>query len=258
MKKLFAGSLLAVACVIAILNPFAARATALTAPRNTVEVEGQYISLTQASNIIYAGSIVALNSSGVAVPASDASGLSVIGRAEVTSDNTGSTYDSAHVLRVKRGVFRWENGGTFTDADIGDFAYVLDDATVFTAALATNDIPAGLIFDVDSDGVWVDTFSLGGQGAASVAALTASGAANLQSTLAVGGTATIGDGGDTVAINSSDWDISTTGAMTGIGAITADGAITFSNSNIVFTLATATNGLATGTLWNDSGTLKIK
>lgn len=40
------------------------------------------------------------------------------------------------------------------------------------------------------------------------------------------GGATIGDGGGAVAINSSDWDISTTGDMTGIGAITADGTIT--------------------------------
>lgn len=45
-------------------------------------------------------------------------------------------------------------------------------------------------------------------------------------TLGVNGAATIGDGGDTVAVNSSDWDISTAGAMTGIGAITADGLIT--------------------------------
>ena len=48
-------------------------------------------------------------------------------------------------------------------------------------------------------------------------------------TFAANGVVTIGDGGDTVAINSSDWDINATGDMTGIGAVTADGAITFSN-----------------------------
>ena len=36
----------------------------------------------------------------------------------------------------------------------------------------------------------------------------------------------IGDGNPTVAVNSSDWDISTAGAMTGIGAITMDGLLT--------------------------------
>jgi hypothetical protein len=39
------------------------------------------------------------------------------------------------------------------------------------------------------------------------------------------GALTLGGGSGTVAINSSDWDISTTGAMTGIGSIAADGAI---------------------------------
>ena len=36
----------------------------------------------------------------------------------------------------------------------------------------------------------------------------------------------IGDGNPTIAINSADWDISATGAMTGIGAITMDGLLT--------------------------------
>jgi hypothetical protein len=38
---------------------------------------------------------------------------------------------------------------------------------------------------------------------------------------------TIGGGSNTVAVNSSDWDISTTGDLTGIGAITSDGAVNF-------------------------------
>ena len=39
------------------------------------------------------------------------------------------------------------------------------------------------------------------------------------------GAATWGDGGDTHAINSSDWDIDATGVMTGIGNITTDGTL---------------------------------
>jgi hypothetical protein len=40
------------------------------------------------------------------------------------------------------------------------------------------------------------------------------------------GAITLGGGSNTVAVNSSDWDISATGDMTGIGAITADGLFT--------------------------------
>lgn len=50
-------------------------------------------------------------------------------------------------------------------------------------------------------------------------------------TLSPGGAVLLGDGGDTLQINSSDWDISTTGDLTGIGGITADGAISFTPSS---------------------------
>jgi hypothetical protein len=62
---------------------------------------------------------------------------------------------------------------------------------------------------------------------------------------------TIGDNGDTLFLDSSDWDIGTTGDMTGIGAITADGTISFtgttigigtSNSATTFNVGTGTSG----------------
>lgn len=52
--------------------------------------------------------------------------------------------------------------------------------------------------------------------------------------IATGGTGAdvvaIGGGVGTLAIDTGDWDISTTGAMTGIGAITADGAVSFTST----------------------------
>lgn len=52
--------------------------------------------------------------------------------------------------------------------------------------------------------------------------------ANCALTIGAGGTGalTLGDANSTTAITSSDWAIGATGAMTGIGAITADGLIT--------------------------------
>jgi len=68
-------------------------------------------------------------------------------------------------------------------------------------------------------------------------------------TLTVNGVANIGDNGDTVAIDSSDWDISTTGAMTGISGITNDSTFTTSggavslndNSNFAINIGTGTS-----------------
>lgn len=60
----------------------------------------------------------------------------------------------------------------------------------------------------------------------------------------------IGTNNETVAINSSDWDIGTTGDMTGIGAITMDGLLTIGNANVTLyaneaiSLNHATNGAA--------------
>lgn len=83
-------------------------------------------------------------------------------------------------------------------------------------------------------------------------------------TLTVNGIANIGDGGDTVAINSSDWDISTTGAMTGISGITNDSTLTTSggavsvNASSNFTTAINT-GTSTGavTIGGGSNTVAI-
>jgi len=67
-------------------------------------------------------------------------------------------------------------------------------------------------------------------------------------TLTVNGVANIGDNGDTVAIDSSDWDISTTGAMTGISGITNDSTFTTSGGavNVNASSNNATN-INTGT-----------
>lgn len=60
-------------------------------------------------------------------------------------------------------------------------------------------------------------------GAATVSStFQVAGATTLSSTLAVNGNATIGNNSGTVAINSSDWDISTAGAMTGIASVGFD------------------------------------
>ncbi len=68
--------------------------------------------------------------------------------------------------------------------------------------------------------------------------VTVTGTTTTNGSLVANGTFTLGDNGDTGAINTSDWDISTTGDLTGIGGITADGAIAFtpsSTSDITFT-----------------------
>lgn len=242
-------------------------AAALSANRDTPEREGQLLALTQGSNVVYAGSMVAVYTGGTAQAAADASGLMVVGRAEAFQDNTGSTYDSARLLVVRRGVFLWENGGSLTDGDIGQLCYVEDDQTVTTAAEASADIIAGWIVDVDTDGVWVDTRDLGSQGASSVASLTVSGNGTVGGTLAVTGATTLSSA--TTTGNANVGKILTVAGNASIGTnLTVGGTSIFtgavSGSNVTYSgtvsltgIPTTTNGLTTGRLWSNSGALTV-
>lgn len=108
-----------------------------------------------ASTKIYAGALVAVVSgTGLAVPAGDTANHVVMGRAEEQVDNsTGAA--SAKKIAVARGVFRFDNVGTITVANVGQNATVVDDHTVGLAAGTTADIVAGRIEEIDTLGVWV-------------------------------------------------------------------------------------------------------
>ncbi|HBP00053.1 TPA: hypothetical protein DD617_02590, partial [Candidatus Uhrbacteria bacterium] len=82
-------------------------------------------------------------------------------------------------------------------------------------------IAGNIIFDLQSTGDFVVQ-----DGGATFITFSDTGTATFGGAVTLNGQNTIGDGGDTVAINSSDWDIDATGVMTGIGAITTDGLLT--------------------------------
>lgn len=134
---------------------------ALTADRNTPEVQGRLGHYpVAAATEIFAGSMVALDG-GYAVPASADPDLVVVGRAEEAIDNsTGQAGDM--YVDVKEGVFRFANsaaGEALTIADIGSDCYAADDQTVAKThgeveGQATRP-KAGTVKNVDTNGVWV-------------------------------------------------------------------------------------------------------
>ena len=223
---------------IITLMAISAHATALTAARQTPRlVEPISAGYLQGSNVIYQGSIVAVNGSGVAVPASDATGLVVLGRAASTSINDGRDYLATRKVVVDRGVFKWVNGGTFTVTSLGAICYVSDDQTVSTAAAMTYDIPAGVIVAVDSDGVWVDTISLGRVLSGSLNALAVTGNGNVSGTFGVGGA------------------LAVTGAVSVAGAATLSGNSTVAGTLDVTGITTCSTNLAVSGNATVAGTL---
>lgn len=122
---------------------------ALTADRNTRRRDGDLFSF-EAAAAIYAGAMVALNAEGKAVPAT-ATGKVCVGVAQ--------HYAAAgEQVRVRRGVCNFEDAADDTAlsrADIGATVYVADDQTVKKAAGSPAAPVAGIVADVDAEGVWV-------------------------------------------------------------------------------------------------------
>lgn len=131
----------------------------LSADRNTL-AKSQGLTAcfkVKAATTIYKGALVALDSSGWAVPAGATAGHRVIGRAEETVDNSdGDSGDLS--IAVRQGVYRWTNsaGAAVAQAHIGSVVYVEADSIV--ASSASNSIVAGIATEIDGDYVWVATF----------------------------------------------------------------------------------------------------
>jgi hypothetical protein len=135
---------------------------ALTAPRrNPSRVSQGALSIDlylpmKASTTIQQGGLVSCDgTTGLAEPGSAAASKTVAGVAQETktSPASGTVY-----VRVKRGVFKFANkaGDLVTNALLLKDCYIEDDQTV--RATATNSSRAGKTIQIESDGVWVETY----------------------------------------------------------------------------------------------------
>ncbi len=132
--------------------------TALDQDRNTPERSSDKRALpVKAATKIFAGSIVAVDSTGHAVPMTTATDLKGIGRANIFTDNSGGA-NGAKTIEVETGVFRYANSAAadaLARADIGSDCYGVDDQTVAKTNGTNTRSIAGKVFDVDAQGVWV-------------------------------------------------------------------------------------------------------
>lgn len=121
--------------------------TAAAANRDTVEQAGPIASDVivalaypmAAATTIFAGTLVALDSAGNAVPATASTAVRVVGRAEKQVVNTvAAGFGNAGQLTIEArpGVFAFNNGDSITAADVGSMAYASDDNTVNKGASA--------------------------------------------------------------------------------------------------------------------------
>jgi hypothetical protein len=134
--------------------------TALAADRNTPQaISGDiFRQSVAASQLIYAGAMVARNAAGDIVKGATSASLIAVGRAEERADNsTGSAGDKSVTWR--KGIFRFANsasGDLITKAEIGKVCWMVDDQTVAKTSNSSARSRAGVVRDVDAQGVWVE------------------------------------------------------------------------------------------------------
>jgi hypothetical protein len=147
----------------------------LAALRNTERIDSAAVPTVYepdaAVDILYAGAMACLNTSGDAEPAGASAGQSaVLGRVERTVDNSGGSAGDLTV-QIMPGQFKWDNSGSsIAAANIGQPCYAVDDESVHLSNAGGRPL-AGTITRVDTDGVVVQTLfhaaSVGSAGTAS-------------------------------------------------------------------------------------------
>jgi hypothetical protein len=132
--------------------------SATTVERNTPRRAARELSFPAAAVKILAGTIVVLNASGYAEPATTATGKIALGVAEATIDNSGGAAGDQQVP-ISRGCFRLANSAAadaIANTDYGATCYLVDNQTVAKTDGSATRSKAGVVRGVDAAGVWVE------------------------------------------------------------------------------------------------------
>lgn len=130
-----------------------------TQDRNAAFRDGeQYEYPVAAGALLYAGALAVFAGTATAVqPGGVATNLRVAGVCEERANNVGGAAGAIRA-KVKRGVFRLRNssaGDAITLAHVGSNCFIVDDETVAATNGSSTRSVAGVVRDVDAQGVWV-------------------------------------------------------------------------------------------------------
>jgi hypothetical protein len=105
---------------------------------------------------IYAGNLAGLDGNGNAVECDDIAGIRCIGRLEFDIVN-GFTYQNDNEATIKRGVFKYQNSSInpLAQLNVGQMCFV--ETSQVVASTSVHKVKAGIVVEVDPDGVCVDT-----------------------------------------------------------------------------------------------------
>lgn len=132
---------------------------AATQARDTHKRLGNQLTLAMAAATrIWGGTIVCVNASGLAVPGITSTTLKAVGQAEATADNLTGAASALSVNVERDGWYRFGNssaGDQIVLADVGADCFIVDDQTVAKTNGTSTRSVAGVVRDVDTQGVWI-------------------------------------------------------------------------------------------------------
>jgi hypothetical protein len=111
-----------------------------------------------AAALLLQGTIACMAASGYATPGITATGLKVLGVVDATADNRLGAAGDVRV-KISRGTYKFANSSgadLIGLADVGNSAYLVDNQTVAKTSGGSTRSVAGIIRDVEPDGVWVE------------------------------------------------------------------------------------------------------
>jgi hypothetical protein len=133
--------------------------TAATADFNTPSRNARDFELpAAATKKFFAGAIACVSATGFGTPGATATTLKAVGRVKEYVDNTSGA-DGAVNVKVERGCFRYNNSAAadaIALAQYGAQCYLVDDITVAKTDGSGTRSVAGIVRDVDANGVWVE------------------------------------------------------------------------------------------------------
>lgn len=129
---------------------------ALTENRSTKKMaDGVRSGLLGANQTIFQGALLMRNASGHIIKGATATGSFGVGRAEAAGSSTTA---GVTAQPFSEGIFQFGNSAStdaITAAEIGTVCYIVDDQTVAKTSGTNTRSPAGIVWDVDANGVWV-------------------------------------------------------------------------------------------------------
>jgi hypothetical protein len=112
----------------------------------------------EANTTLYGGALVAINANGNAVPASSNNTLRPVGRcARQVVNTTAAGFGTAGALSVtvEQGVFWFQNDGSISAANWGQYCYAIDDNNVSLNDGAGQRPVAGVVFGINTNNLYL-------------------------------------------------------------------------------------------------------